>query len=446
MRRPAWLVVCLFASLSACTTKGTGPQGPEGAQGPQGEVGPQGIQGIEGPQGIQGPQGDVGPKGDTGAQGPMGQVLIVDGGVVTGPQGPKGDSVLISAVDGGADCPYGGARFTNDGGQSAYACNGAPGGQGVQGVQGPKGDTGAQGLQGIQGIQGVQGPKGDTGAQGLQGLQGLQGVQGAKGDPGAQGLQGPAGPPGAVLYLDGGVAIAGSDWSTFAGYTNGTYTGNLGGRIGAHALCAAAYPGAHFCQEDELLTATQASSPGAAGAWVDDWDPSYPGKRSNGYTCSEWNNATTSYSGMMLKPTGFLAASYGSNTNGCDVARPLACCYGGSRSVFRGYTPAAYTGNLGGRIGAHALCATAYPGAHFCQEDELISATQASSPGASGAWVDDWDPSYPGKRSNGYTCSEWNNATTSYSGMMLKPTGFLAASYGSNTNGCDVARPLACCN
>lgn len=92
-----------------------------------------------------GPKGD---KGDTGERGPQG---------ATGPQGPAGLSASVrvgstTTLNPGAD-----ATVTNSGDSHNVVLDfGIP-----TGAQGPKGDTG---IQGPRGPQGFQGPKGDTGA------------------------------------------------------------------------------------------------------------------------------------------------------------------------------------------------------------------------------------------------------------------------------------------
>lgn len=182
--RTLWVgaVVAVFA---VSCNEGVGPQGPEGPAGPQGASGPQGPEGAQGPQGPQGPEG------------PPGMVLVLDGGVLTG---PAGESVEVEPLDAGAGCPQGGVlvRQRSDGGVVAV-CHGAPGPQGAQGPQGPQGAQGAQGAQGPAGAQGPQGAQGPAGAQGPQGAPGMQGPAGAQGPQGAQGpagMQGPAGTPG----------------------------------------------------------------------------------------------------------------------------------------------------------------------------------------------------------------------------------------------------------
>jgi hypothetical protein len=163
-------IATMYATGAAAQPAATiaGAQGEVGARGAQGVMGIQGIQGIEGPIGRAGPRGVAGPRGtqgDRGMQGasgptgPMGQVLTVNGTVVTGPQGQQGER---------------GER-------------GDTGNQGDQGYEGPRGEQGERGIQGIQGIRGQQG---------IQGLQGrvikvgggvVTGPKGDKGDAGETG-------------------------------------------------------------------------------------------------------------------------------------------------------------------------------------------------------------------------------------------------------------------
>lgn len=78
-------MVAALATIVACTSSGTGPQGPVGPQGPAGTQGPAGPQGATGPVGATGPQGPQGPAGVAGAPGQPG---------APGPQGPEGKAGL----------------------------------------------------------------------------------------------------------------------------------------------------------------------------------------------------------------------------------------------------------------------------------------------------------------------------------------------------------------
>src|SRR4051812_26880665 len=127
--------ILFVVSLAACPSPSNvvGPAGPTGETGPGGPAGPKGDVGPQGFPGMPGEPGAQGAQGPQGLQGPQGAVLVVDGGVVTG---PAGGSVIVTAVTpGGMPCPTGGVRITqlSDGGIT-HLCNGAVGPQGVPGI------------------------------------------------------------------------------------------------------------------------------------------------------------------------------------------------------------------------------------------------------------------------------------------------------------------------
>lgn len=148
-----------------------------------------------------GPKGD---KGDTGERGPQG---------ATGPQGPAGLSASVKVGSTTTLNPGADATVTNSGDSHNVVLDfGIP-----TGAQGPKGDTGSQGPRGPQGFQG---PKGDTGAAATvrvgntnTGAPGTNAQvtnagnehfavfnftipRGDKGETGSTGAQGPQGPKG----------------------------------------------------------------------------------------------------------------------------------------------------------------------------------------------------------------------------------------------------------
>ncbi|MFT3713451.1 MAG: hypothetical protein QM817_37825 [Archangium sp.] len=402
--RVALLSICVLF-LFACPT-GSGPQGPAGEQGPQGPqgatgpTGPQGARGDIGPMGAmgamgtQGVQGDVGPQGPQGIQGPQGAVLVIDGGVVTG---PPGASVVVTAITaGGATCPFGGVRVTqlSDGGIT-NVCNGQPGAQGDAGAQGPAGPQGPQGIagnsvtastlptmspqcatggvlltqadggtlaicnggQGPQGAQGPQGIQGMTGATGAQGPQGMQGATGAQGMTGATGSQGPQGMQGA--------------------------TGSQGpqGMTGATGSAGATGP---------MGPAGPAGPPGAV-LYLD-----------GGYV----------FSG---NPT------------------PI---------TFAGYTAATYGGNLGGQVGANAKCAAEFSGSYFCTIGEYDQANTPGAPGGVGAWID-YDRKVSGARDTNSCLTGNGTWTTNLSGSYGGNITAVGSFYSSTV--CSNVKPLACC-
>lgn len=459
------LAAVLVVVISACDSK----DGGAGPQGPQGVPGQDGVTGAVGPTGPTGPAGPQGPKGDPG------QVLVLDGGAIQGPAGPSGPAGATGASGPGVTtsvlsmlsptCPTGGVRVTqrSDGG-IVDVCNGAVGPAGPPGAIGPTGATGALGPVGPQGMTGSIGPMGPvgsigptgaTGAIGPAGPQGIPGSTGATGPAGSAGLagpqgtigpQGPAGPPGAVMLVDGGVVLA-QNWHIFAGYSPGTYTGNLGGRVGAHAICDTAFSGAHFCDENEYVLSRSGASVPASGAWIDNWDDSQPGARSINTTCNHWTTGTTAYEGIVVRSDGTFTGTYVSSSDyGCGQTRPVACCFASRKSTFRGFTPQVLSGNLGGRVGAHATCASAFAGSHFCDEQEYVGSFSGTAIPASGAWVDNWDPSQPGERSINTTCNRWTTGTTSYEGLMVRNDGTFGGTYVSSADyGCGQIKPLACC-
>jgi hypothetical protein len=363
----------------------------------------------------------------------MGQVLVLDGGVVTGPQGPRGASVTVSVADAGC------VRIAlDDGGSPQLVCNGA---------------------QGAVGPQGLAGPSGASGAAGAAGAAGAMGPAGAAGPSGATGPQGPQGPPGAVYFLDGGLPSTGylgdgSDGLAFAGFTSATSDGNLGGVNGANAKCDAEFAGSHFCNDREFnLIGTSASIP-VTGVWAD--QGLYPSSSSpsatvrdryyNGADCSFWTTNATGYTGLQIDVTSRPIAN---TTTPCTLVRPLACCRAPTR-WFRGFTVATYTGALGGVAGANQKCNAEFPRSHFCNDREFGLAGVGVTIPAAGVWAD--QGLYPSSSSpsatvrdryyNGADCSYWTTAAVGYTGLVITSTGRPTA---NTTTVCTGTHPLTCC-
>lgn len=267
---------------AACDAQGSEHESGEAAQGPKGEPGEAGAEGPPGEKGETGEPGPVGPEGPAGPQGPEGPQ-----GPANGPPGPEGPQ-------------------------------GPQGPMGLQGPAGPQGVPGAEGPQGPQGPQGATGATGPEGPAGANGSQGPPGAQGAKGDPGPQG---PAGPAGTGAYSE-------DVWS-FAGFTAATYTGDLGGRSGAHALCAAEFTGAHLCYSAEYILSESIVPVPASGAWIDSsirasdgyvrhaGVPSYGRDHDSG--CGGWNDGVNG-TGQAIDADGAF------NYRACSDAKPIACC------------------------------------------------------------------------------------------------------------------------
>ena len=488
----ALLVGLLTLALCGCPST-SGTQGPQGEQGPAGMIGPAGPQGpagINGAPGIAGPAGPAGAQGAMGAQGlqgPAGMVLVLDGGVVTG---PAGSSVVVTTIAaGGATCPTGGVRVTqlSDGGITNL-CNGADGLIGPQGPAGPAGPQGGSvtattlavlsaqcatggvlvhlpdagtipvcnGATGSQGAMGAQGPIGLTGATGSigplgpQGPAGAQGPIGATGAPGQAGPQGPSGPPGSVLFLDGGVVLAPGDTLEFAGFTAAIYTGNLGGYPGANTKCSAEFPGSFLCTRPDYDQANTAVGPGGTGAWIDYARSSDGTRAANScylggggvWTYSGPAVGSSGQSGSTLLPTGDYTSAI------CNLQKPLACCRASSRVVFRGFTVATYTGNLGGYPGANGKCSAEYASSFLCTRTDYDQANTAVGPPSSGAWIDYARSSDGTRAANScylggggvWTYSGPAVGSSGQSGSMMLPTGDYTSAI------CNLVKPLACCS
>jgi hypothetical protein len=311
------------------------------------------------------------------------------------------------------------------------------------------------------GVMGLMGPMGATGAAGAPG------PAGAPGAAGAQGPAGPSGPPGLNAGTTSSLQVA------FAGYTSAR-DGNLGGRTGAHAICSAAFAGSHFCTSWEIDQA--APPPTATSAWIDlgNSDQTTRYFRSNysindSSSCGGWTSGSASAKadgvntnrGPIITSFGDMTSSFvTTNDGGCANARPLACCIGGTGVRFRGVTTAT-TGNLGGRTGANARCASMYAGSHFCTDWEVDQAAAHPIPG-SGVWIDlgSSDPSSRFYRSNfsindSSSCGGWTDGSASNKadgvntnrGPILTTLGDMTSSFvTTNDGGCQNARPIACCD
>jgi Collagen triple helix repeat (20 copies) len=499
--RPVF-VASLALALAACTSSGT--QGPEGPEGPVGATGPAGAAGPQGPLGPQGPKGDPGVDGMNGAtgpqglQGPAGVVTVIDGGVVVG---PPGSSVFVTPITaGGAICPTGGVRITqlSDGGIS-NVCNGAvgPGGAtgntgpagptgttgpagptgntgpagpigmtgpaGPTGMTGPAGPTGNTGPAGPTGNTGPAGPTGNTGPAGPIGLTGPAGPTGntgpagptgntgpagPAGSQGPTGPAGPAGPAGAVLYVDGGVVVVGSTSTPyFAGYTSTTYSGNLGGFVGANAKCAAEFPGSSLCTISDFQLSNPTVATGGVGAWID-YNRYSSGER-NQSACADvnsqaWTVSTSTTAGAVVQPSGFYLS--GGAGQLCNASRPLACCILPRAASFVGYTTATYPGNLGGFVGANAKCSAEFPGSWLCTISDFQKANPTVAVGGVGAWID-YNRYSSGER-NQSACADvnsqaWTVSTSTTAGAVVQPSGFYLS--GGAGQLCNAARPLTCC-
>lgn len=292
---------------------------------------------------------------------------------------------------------------------------------------------------------------------GATGSQGAIGPAGPAGPRGAQGLAGPAGPAGGLF---------GEDAAIFAGFTSSTAIGAIGSREQMHARCAAEFPGAHLCHVAEYNLASSATSPPAAGAWIDtsagtdggfeDYgaNDSVASSTSGRYAgrhpynnCLSWTTTAQS-SGLALEPGGVF-------WHDCAEQLQLACCSSPYRERFRGFTSATVTGAAGGRAAMHARCGAEFPRAHLCHAAEYQRANPTIPPPTSGAWIDasgfalrdqgSLDTSTASANAGRWTaraiyenCTNWMDASSQLAGTTVKPGLTTSAS-------CATARPLACC-
>lgn len=100
--------------------------------------------------------GALGPTGITGA---------------AGVQGSSGPGVVSANEPSGANCAFGGIKYTSPSGVN-YLCGGAPGAVGPRGLVGPAGPQGITGATGALGAAGSIGPAGAAGTTGATGAGG----------------------------------------------------------------------------------------------------------------------------------------------------------------------------------------------------------------------------------------------------------------------------------
>jgi hypothetical protein len=117
----------------------------------------------------------------------------------------------------------------------------------------------------------------------------------------------------------------------FAGFTTSTTTGAAGGRWKMHALCAAAFTGAHMCHAGEYLRTNSAATAPSGGAWLDSSTLSgtsvvnsgspESARYLGGYSCSSWNNTAGGDYGTLVTEIGSI-----DQFGDCTKDHPVACC------------------------------------------------------------------------------------------------------------------------
>ncbi len=303
------------------------------------------------------------------------------------------------------------------------------------------------------------GPAGPTGATGLAGATGPVGPTGLTGPAGRRARRAPRdlrGPLAPALLTDGlcGPPGAGGNYDEnfgFAGFTSGTFNGNVGGRNAAHATCAAAFAGAHLCHAAEYLITESTAPVPAAGAWIDasidvNGSSTITGAsplfgRYTGGVCLNWTTSSSSYNGYVVGADGAVASA------SCTSTHQLACCNGAPRVALAGVTSA--NAPMNGRVQMHALCNASFAGSHLCHAAEYLRADSGASIPAGGAWIDasidlNGSSTITGASSlfgryTGGVCLNWTTTSSSYNGYVVGVDGAVASA------SCTVAHPAACC-
>lgn len=250
---------------------------------------------------------------------------------------------------------------------------------------------------------------------------------GEKGVPGLQGFMGLA-----------GSSALGEDPGEFAGFTTTTTTGSvMNGRLGMHALCAAAFPGSHLCHVSEYRQSNSAVSPPTEGAWLDpSYDTSISGVRIVvGVSCASWT------SGDPVKRAGYVNAGGGVSDTDCSKRKALACCSSLARTQVAGYTSVTTTGGGGGRPALHQICSAEFPGSHLCHLIEYARAHDTKAIPASGAWL---DPSH-GTAATSARELAWGSCANWTSRDSINTGSFVSASGGVDNIACSKLKSLACC-
>jgi hypothetical protein len=472
----------VFASLFAlaCDSGGAGHGLGTDDGGAPGATGATGAMGSTGAMGNMGVAGPTGPTGPTGATGPMGMVLVVDGGVLTGPTGPTGVT--------GPTGPTGASVVGPTGATGAIGPTGMPG---LNGATGPTGATGAGGATGATGATGSAGATGPTGATGATGTIGSTGATGPTGATGATGVgsagptgptgvtgatgpstPGPTGPQGVAGSQGPGGSLYGEEAAVFAGFTTTPVTGIQGGREKMHALCAASFAGSHLCHFGEYELSNSASLAPIGGAWIDHTGGVGAADGNDGVfddlaspdvgrwtdalngNCENWTSNTDGFnatSGPLLVPVG-------RSSDPCTNTHVLACCASPYKEKFRGFTTAQPTGVAGGRAVMHQLCGAEFAGSHLCHFSEYYRSAGTTSPPAGGAWIDhsgfmrtsgganvanDIASTHFGRYTGALNgnCENWTSNTDGFnttSGPTVTPAGRASAV-------CTTTHPLACC-
>ncbi|MGE0397240.1 MAG: hypothetical protein AB7T06_11010 [Kofleriaceae bacterium] len=360
-----------------------GPEGPQGPQGPPGQVtvldggviqgppGPEGPQGPAGPEGPQGPTGPMGPMGAPGAQGPAGSPGGPGPAGATGPAGPMGPQGVPGAQGpGGAVTGEAAAEFA---GFTPATYTGVAGGREVMNARCASAFAGSHlchtseywlassatvppasgawidasaGIEGYFANISVVTSLGNTDLGRYTQLHELTNCANwTLGSYSSGPTYGIAITPAQATSQQCTQSKALACCSTptragFRGFTTATVTGaRTGGRAEMHQACGAQFAGSHMCHAAEYYQSAPATSPPAAGAWLDasayvrtggaDVSTSFASERLGRYAafheltnCGGWTLTTYSSGaayGLRVTPNGITSTT-------CATALSVACC------------------------------------------------------------------------------------------------------------------------
>ena len=349
-----------------------GPAGPAGAQGFIGPQGPQGMQGMQGPAGPAGANGATGAAGPAGATGAMGATGAQGATGLQGPAGPMGPAGTVGPAgaagsvgpagppgpQGPAGPPGSGAYAEDEPGFAGFTVatfNGSLGGRPAAHAACGAEFSGAHLCHASEYLLSrsatnvpAAGAWLDASATETDSSLVLQGstTYGRNTSYSCQSFTTTSNsfsgtylqPSGAVTWNSGVCNLVrplaccnGAPKHVFAGFTAGTYTGNLGGRPAVHAICNAEFSGAHLCDATAYLRSVSAT-PITTEAWLDasaDLDggltlQGVPSSGPNtGYSCQSFTTTSNSFSGTYLQTSGAITW----NSGVCATPRRIACCH-----------------------------------------------------------------------------------------------------------------------
>lgn len=246
--------------------------------------------------------------------------------------------------------------------------------------------------------------------------------------------------------------------------TDFTYSGNLGGLSGAHAICqsdadAAGLSGSYkawlsidsdneprdyFTQQNSGRPYVLVNGTFVADDWadltdgninapininqnggLDDFGDVWTNTNTNGGVfssnndCSDWESTSGN--------AAYFGESEDTNSSGSSS---VVCSSIPAPTVQ--FTATTYNGNLGGISGATAKCQSEFSGSYFCTQEGFLKAGVTVG---TVAWYNQESSSYD-------YLANWNSSSNGYYGATTP----LASYGGGTTTRCDAVLPLACCS